>query len=71
MDERVAAAVKDVVGDFRRKFKEFQEAEPFWQVVQGFVHAVDWQVRERAQSRSVVRAAVSPHTSFCSPDSGR
>lgn len=44
MDELIGAA-EYVIQDLRQKWRDMQEQEPLWSVVQGFFHAVDWTVR--------------------------
>lgn len=42
--EELAAPLKEVFNDLRQKWQEFNEQEPLWDVVMGFVSAVDWKV---------------------------
>lgn len=40
--EELVGPLQDVMKDLKLKWKEFQEAEPFLDVVKGFVAAIDW-----------------------------
>lgn len=41
MDELVGP-LKDVFSDIKQKWREMQEEPPLWDVIMGFVHAIDW-----------------------------
>jgi hypothetical protein len=45
MADILAGAVEEVISDLRTKWQEMQEQEPLWGIIQGFLHAVDWTVR--------------------------
>ena len=42
--DELTGPLQEVFKDLQNKWKEFQEQEPFWHVVQGFAHAIDWTV---------------------------
>jgi len=44
MDE-LAAPLREVLQGLKKKWAEFQNEEPLWSVVMGFVHAIDWKER--------------------------
>ncbi|PNW87543.1 hypothetical protein CHLRE_02g142150v5 [Chlamydomonas reinhardtii] len=43
--EELTGPLEEVFKDLKRQWKDFQEAEPFLHVVQGFIHAIDWRER--------------------------
>ncbi len=45
VEELLVGPLREVIEDFRRKWREFQGDEPFWSVLMGFLHAIDWTVR--------------------------
>ncbi|KAG2483048.1 hypothetical protein HYH03_018077 [Edaphochlamys debaryana] len=40
--EELTGPLQSVFKDLKKHWREFQEAEPFLHVVQGFIHAIDW-----------------------------
>lgn len=54
---QMAAPLLEVMEEVKRKFKEFQEQEPLWDVVMGFVNAVDW-------TEGWIRALIGAHVAL-------
>ena len=43
--EELVGPLNEVFKDLRDKWKSMQEEPPFWDIIMGFVNAVDWKVR--------------------------
>lgn len=42
--EELTGPMEEVFKDLRQKWREFQEEPPLWDMIMGFVNAIDWKV---------------------------
>ena len=58
MDE-LMGPLQEVFKDLKQKWNEMQEEQPLWDVIMGFVNAVDWKVRAgRSLGEEAMKSAV-------------
>ncbi len=44
--DQLLGPLEEVFKDLKQKWRDMQEEQPLWDVIRGFLHAVDWTVSQ-------------------------